>query len=219
MKLAESNPPVSADPLCDNSVVEESLEWFTKSPEYEMWINNKDGASLWLHGRPCDGKTFTAAYILKSLGSRYLYTKKRDVVSIFCSSDDSEIGLVTSLAFQLIRKNKYRAQVAQEEMPITNILKGKQADQEFKQTMWELLEILFLVGPNYEAVIIIAGIDKLSLSTRSSFLNNFLELQKTVQGCATIWVLMSSRTYPDIEKALTHYSSIEKDKERKGKHL
>ena len=78
-----------------------------------MWKNNEDGASLWLYGPPGDGKTFATAYILKSLGTHCLYTKKRDVVSIFCSSDDSKVGLVTSLAFQLIQKNEDRARIAQ----------------------------------------------------------------------------------------------------------
>jgi Cdc6-like AAA superfamily ATPase len=218
MKLAESNPPVSTITLCDNLEFEESLEWFTKSPEYRTWSTNEDEASLWLHGRPAEGKTSTAAYVLKSLEKGY-HPKGWAVASIFCSSNDSEVGLVTSLAFQLIRRNDDRAQVVQEKMPITNIQKYERIGQEFERNMWQLLETSIMAGTNYETIIMIDGLDTLSVHKRSSFLDNFLKFQKHVQRSTTIRVFISSRTYPDIEEALAHYSSIEKDKERKGKYF
>jgi hypothetical protein len=156
--------------------------------------------------------------VLKSLKKRY-HPKEWDVASIFCSSNDSEVGLVTSLAFQLIKTNDDRAQVVQAKMPITNIQKDERIDQEFERNMWQLLATSIMAGPNYETIIIIDGLDTLSVHKRSSFLDNFLKIQKHVQQSTTIRVFISSRTYPDIEEALAHYSSIEKDKERKGKHL
>ena len=211
MKLAESNPPVSTITLCDTLEFEESLEWFTKSPEYRTWSTNEDDASLWLHGEPPEDNTSTAAYVLKRLEKGY-HPRGWAVASIFCSSSDSEVGLVTSLAFQLIRRNDDRAQVVQEKMPITNI-------QKYEPHMWQLLETSVIAGTNCGTIIMIDGLDTLSAHERSSFLRNFLQFQKHVQRSTTIRVFISSRKYPDIEAALAHYSSIEKDKERKGKHF
>jgi hypothetical protein len=219
VKVATSNPPVLANPSCDDPAIEESLEWLSKSPEYETWKNNKSSASLWLHGAPGDGKTFAAAYVLKSLSRQLIYTKKRLVASIFCSSNDSDIGLVTALALQLILQDKDQAYAAQEIMAITDFQKNKHVDKEIDRNMWKLLETLIITGPNYETVIIIDGIDELSISMRTSFLENFCALQANIQGSMVIRVLISSRPYPDIKKVLGHYPNIERDKERKGKQF
>ncbi|PVH98022.1 hypothetical protein DM02DRAFT_532043, partial [Periconia macrospinosa] len=197
----------------------ESLEWLIKSPEYETWINDKSGASLWLYGPPGNGKTFAAAYVLKSLSKYPIYTKKRLVASIFCSPNDSDMGLVTSLALQLIAQDENRAHTAQEKMAVADFQNGMHTDEEMTRNMWKLFETLIMTGSNYETVIIIDGIDEPDIRMRTPFLENFCALQANVQGSAVIRVLITSRPYADIKKILAHYPSIDRDSERKGKQF
>jgi Cdc6-like AAA superfamily ATPase len=212
VQLANQTPGDSVD--CS----EESLEWLTKSLEYESWISKEACAFLWLHGIPGDGKTVAATYVLKKLLLPHGYAKNWDVASIFCSRGDSEIGLVASLAFQLIRK-KDRAQAVEEKIPITKFHQDQVDEEVLTHELWILLEALIVAVPGYETVFIIDGIDELGSSTRSSFLKSFCFLEKRIQPNAIIRVLISSRAYPDIKDALAHYSSIERGKEWKGREL
>lgn len=219
VKAADSGPPSSVNPSCGDPATKKSLEWLTKSPEYEMWENSKDGASLWLHGPPGNGKTFAAAYILKNPTRPLIYTKKRVVASIFCSSNDSDLGLVTSLALQLIPDNEDQIYTFQNNMAITKSQKYSQTTERLGIYIWKLLETLIMARSKDEVVIIIDGIDQLRPSLRTAFLENFCALETKLERSVVIRTLISSRQYPDIKGILGHYPMIERDKGWKGKHF
>jgi Cdc6-like AAA superfamily ATPase len=183
-----------------------------------MWKEKEQCTFLWLHGRPGDGKTITASYVIKNLWRHYGYAKDWDIASIFCSRDDCETGLVASLAFQLIQKNYLRAQVAQTKIPITNFQGNRLSDKEPIRELWLLLEASIVAASAYETVVIIDRVDVLRPDIRSSFLSNLVGLEKRIQSKTIIRVLISSRPYRDIGQTLAHYSSIEKGKERKGEY-
>jgi Cdc6-like AAA superfamily ATPase len=206
--LYASIAPESADKLCDVPSIETSLEWFTKSPEFKMWKEKGHCALLWLYGAPGDGKTVVMSYVRKRLPNHYGYAKRLDVASLFCSADHTENCLVASLVFQLIR-NDLRAQAAKTKIKSWSGLPTT-------KNLWELLETLINGVSAFETVLLIDGIDALKPDSRSSFLTNFLALEKQVQSGAIIRVLISSRPFSDIQVALAHYDSIEREKERKG---
>lgn len=210
--LHASKPPESADKLCDGPSIDESLEWFTESPEFQMWKKKEHCALLWLYGSPGDGKTVVMSYVRKHLLNHYGYAKKLDVTSIFCSADHTENCLVASLAFQLIR-NDLRAHAAKTKI---KSWPGLPSGRESTNHLWELLETSITRLSAFETVFLIDGIDALKPDTRSSFLTNFLALEKQVQSSATIRVLISPRPFSDIRDALAHYASIERERERKG---
>jgi hypothetical protein len=212
------------EPLTRVEYTTEFLEWFSKSIEYETWSGTGHSASLWLHGGPADGKTVAATYVLESLPNQYPYDKPWDVASIFCTDKDSEIGLVASLAYQLLGRNE-RAQAAQETKQFKDLKKKLKPDPD-KETFedsslvkiwWQLLQLSIMTMPRYEIAIIIDGIDKIGNDASSSFLKQFVLLQKRIQSKIMMRVLISSRPFSDIRQALTHYPSIEKGKERRGK--
>lgn len=175
------------------------------SPEYRNW---KDAYSpkLWLHGEHGDGKTVIMSYILKSLFRDTPHADKRDFASIFCSNSDSEEGVVASIAFQLLQ-NKGRSRALQTKFPILNIQSRNNG-----LLLWDLLTTLITAGP--VTTFIIDGIDKLKPSVRSSFLDKFGgKASITTIG---VRVLISSANDDDIQRALSHYQSIDRENERRG---
>ena len=116
---------------------------------------------------------------------------------------------------QFIRTNAIRAQNMQELVSIGSLLNDEVDEAQREWIIWHLLATSIRTCA-HETIIIIDEFDSLNAKIRSSFLSSFLRLQKDLQRDPTIRVLISSRTYPDIEQALGDYSSIEKDKEMKG---
>lgn len=206
-----SIPPESGEGLN----TEGSVEWFTKSPEFQTWKDKEHLALLWLHGAPGCGKTVIMSYVLEHLPRYFGYARNWDIAAIFCSKFQSESLLVMSLVFQLM-KSSIRAHAALTKLnrwPIS--LTGR----ELTKHLWELLEILIIRVPARETIFLIDAMDEVDTETRSSFLNNFLALEKQVQSSATLRVLLSSRPYSDLQETLSHYVGIEPEKERKGDNL
>jgi Cdc6-like AAA superfamily ATPase len=207
MEPAKSEPPALAKELCESSNIEPSLEWFKDNPEFRAWIR-AHSAKLWLHGENGDGKTVIMSYVLRRL-SRYT-PESEGTASIFCSCNDSEEGVVASIVLQLLR-NKDHAKDSRLTFPITKFQPGD-GRPGFNRLLWGLFARLIETS---RVVLIIDGIDKLDFSVRSSFLDKFdlLERDGTRAG---IRVLISSKTRDDIQSALRHYSSIDREKERRG---
>lgn len=201
--------------MCFEPNFEDTIEWFTKSPEFRAWKVNTGLALLWLHGVPGDGKTVLMSYVTKHLPQYFEYTKAWDAATLFCSPDSSEISMLISLSLQL-SKDIDRAGAAWSNIrswptPLT--------ETQVSRHLWRLVEILIAAGENSgsETIFLIDGIDELKSKTRAAFLNNLVALEKKASLSATTRVLVSSRDYPDIREALSHYTSIERQKERKGK--
>ncbi|KFZ25366.1 hypothetical protein V502_00151 [Pseudogymnoascus sp. VKM F-4520 (FW-2644)] len=208
VELAKSEPPVSAKQLCESSNVEPSLKWFMDSVEYRAWQNNS--ANLWLHGEHGEGKTVIMSYVLRSLYSYQNYTDKEEIVSIFCSCNDSEDGVVASIAIQLLQ-NRYRAKSPSSKFPIPMFQPGY-GHLDFNRHLWTVLTALITANP--KTILIIDGIDKLNYPVRSSFLNGFCKLQEELET-TEIRVLISSVKNDGIQNALSHYSTIDREKERR----
>lgn len=206
MELAKSKPPASAKELYKSSSIRSSVKWLIDSSEYRVW-KSASSARLWLHGEHGDGKTVIMSYILKSLSR---YSRYPDgIASVFCSGNDSEEGVVASMALQLLR-NKNRAK----DWRLAFSLKNFQpcyGRLEFNRLLWELLTRLIEDGG---VVLIIDGIDKLDFSVRSSFLDIFDKIEKNRR--AGMRVLISSEIRDDIQSAIGHYPSVDREKERRG---
>jgi NACHT domain len=210
VKCAKSEPPDSVKKLCGSSGIGKSLEWLTASSEYQVW-NRTGSAKLWLHGVSGDGKTVAMSYVLRCLSQDTLEAKLQDVASVFCSYGDSEMGIVSCLASQLLLKNKDRAKRTRKDFPIS---KFRQCSgmRDSTQLLWKLLEASITLVQGFETALIIDGIDKLDSNTRSSFLANLAKFAVK----ETTRVLVSSKTDKDIQHALNDYSSIDREKERRG---
>lgn len=210
--MAEVSDPFNQD-IDEEKITGESVEWFTKSPEFQAWKDKEHLALLWLHGAPGLGKSVTMCYALERLPRYFGYAKNWDVAVIFrFRSAQTENILVASLVFQLMR-NSIRAEAA---LTKFNHWPTSPTKRELTKLLWELLEIMITGAPVRETVFLMDAIDELKPEIRSSFLNNFLDLEKQVQSSATLRVLISSRPYPDLQQALSHYLMIEPQKERKG---
>jgi hypothetical protein len=86
--------------------------------------------------------------------------------------------------------------------------------------LWNLLRFSINAGGDADTVFIIDGIDKLPLQVRSSFVDNFLRMEKRLgTGDTRTRVLISSATNDDIMSALAHYPIIDREKERRGMKL
>lgn len=213
--LHYSGQPKDIDKICLEPNFEDTIEWFTKSPEFSAWKGNPDLALLWLHGVPGAGKTVLMSYVTKHLPQYFEYTKAWDAATLFCSSDYSEISMLISLSLQL-SKDIVRAGAAW-----SNIKSWPTAltETQVSRHLWRLVEILIAAGGNSgsETIFLIDAIDELKPTTRAAFLKNLVALEKKASLSATTRILVSSRDYPDIREALSHYKSIERENERKGK--
>lgn len=197
-------------------VTDESLEWFSDSPEFKSWISADVSTFLWLHGLPGDGKTGVAMHTRQSLSKSKGYSWKGDVASIFCSNGDTEIGMVLSLARQLSCRID-RANAEQNKVALPEFSKDHSEEADLTEDIWKLLEALIILIPGCEVIFILDGIDEIGANTRSQFLQSLHYLEKKTRGKAIIRIFISSRDYPDIRDALAHYSTIERGKEWKGK--
>jgi hypothetical protein len=153
------------------------------------------------------------AYILKTLPQKYGYTENWDVVSALCSREDTELGLVASLVFQLIRSNKYRAQAVQSAYPVHDLVQNPSIGV---RQLWMLLDASITECSNREVVILIDGLDELHNDYRTSFLTNFRVFETRVASTAGTRVLISSRAFADISDAFFNFPTIEPGKERRG---
>ncbi|KAK1237933.1 hypothetical protein MKX08_002512 [Trichoderma sp. CBMAI-0020] len=171
------------------SDIEESLEWFVKSSEYRVW-KQADASKLLIHGQRGDGKTVVMSYVLKSLNLEHQFGRQRDVASIFCSSENSELEMVSSLACQLLQKNNIRTAIARQIAPIPKFDQGVHLSD-----LWNLLKSV-IETTERETIILIDGqeVDGREIPMR---------------------VLISSETRGDIMKEFGHYSTIDREKERR----
>jgi hypothetical protein len=135
------------------------------------------------------------------------------MASIFCSREDSEAGLVTSLAVQLLRVRKARGEGMRKIIPI-NILQTYERRRN-TDVLWELLRTV--ISDNSLVTIVIDGIDKLYPSIRSSFLDGFLALKESHAG-NNMQVMVSSTPDNDIEHFLRNFPHIDREKERRGEN-
>ena len=201
-----------------DNVTEESLEWFLKSPEFESWVSTDDSSHLWLHGLPDSDKSTVATYVRRLLSESESDSREKDIASIFCSREkdiETEIKMVWSLASQLSCRID-RASAKHNELALPDITRGSFGD-ELARDLWKLLEQLILLLPEDEAILILDGIDEVPADTRSQFLLSLLRLERNLRGKAITRILISSRDYPDIREALSHYPSIERGKEWKSR--
>jgi Cdc6-like AAA superfamily ATPase len=159
----------------ESSDLEESLEWFVNSSEYRVW-KQADSSKLLIHGQSGDGKTVVMSYVLKSLDLEHQFARQRDIASIFCSSENSELEMVSSLTCQLLQKNNIRTTVARRTVPISKIEQGVQLSD-----LWNLLKSI-IETTELETILLIGGIDKLDERVRSSFLRNFHQIGQEVDG-------------------------------------
>lgn len=196
-----------------SSDIQESLEWLLNSSEYHTW-KQATSSKLLIHGEHKDGKTVAMSYVLNRLEIESRFRRDVDIVSVFCSNGDSELGMVASLTVQLLRKNNLRANGARKNVPIFKFKPHTRMS-----AIWDLLRSS-IISVSTETVFIIDGIDKLDNRVRSSFLENFRQTEKeTDESNIPLRVLISSQTINDIMSKLAHYSSIDREKERRGTHL
>lgn len=202
--LAKSEPSTSTKKLCESSNIEPSLTWFKDSTEYTNW-RVAEGAKLWLHGERGDGKTVIMSYILTNPSHR------RNYASIFCNCNDSEEGMVASIVLQLLQNEDF-VKAYLSEFPNSRIrLSGGRLG--FIHDLWGLLTSLIRHSPDLS--LIIDGIDILDSTVRSSFLGRLGTLQNELKRI-NFRVLISSTKTDDIQNALSHYQSIDREKERRG---
>ncbi|KAK4063787.1 hypothetical protein Trihar35433_8495 [Trichoderma harzianum] len=231
VEFSASDSPNSIEEICNSSDIEESLEWLLESWEYRNW-RQTSSSKLLIHGEQGDGKTVAMSYVLKRLR---LESWKWEIASIFCSYGDSELGVVASLAFQLLQKDSSRLKMARQKFPLSKF----EPHAQLKAT-WELLRYsAFEVDT--ETLIIIDGVDKLDRHVMSSFLQNLRRLEDELKAGYTskkteigphhtmsgkrysptgtdthpMKVLISSETIDDIMSKLAHYSTIDREKERR----
>lgn len=213
--LKEPAPP-ELEPELYKGSFDESIEWFTKSPEFNAWRDDAGFSLLWIHGPPACGKTTLLAYTLRRLPQYIKYTNNWDVAAIFRGRVTHSVNeLLASLAFQLIN-NSPRTEIPRKEVKSQlTLLTGR----EFTNYLRDLLKIA-VTGKNiHETIFLIDGLDQYEAGIRSAFLSHLLALGKQAKQNISIRILISSRPYPDIQEALSHYPNIEPDKERRSEML
>ncbi|KAI3317142.1 hypothetical protein HD806DRAFT_395873 [Xylariaceae sp. AK1471] len=209
--LNVSNIPKSANETGLLANIEKSLEWFTQSPEFQTWKEKELCTSLWLHGKPGVGKTVVMSYVLQHLPRLLGYAKNWDIAAIFCSNNQSQDLILVSLIFQLIKHN-LRVQFAR---PIIESWDTSLTGFDLSNYLWRVLEAMVTAVPGRETIFLFDGMDSLERAVMSTFLANFLSLERrSAASGAAIRVLISSRPYPYIREALASYASIEPEKER-----
>ncbi|CEJ93162.1 hypothetical protein VHEMI08771 [[Torrubiella] hemipterigena] len=102
--MLKASTPTNLPSNLNSTQLEESTEWFTKSPEFRAWLNGQGFALLWLHGPPGSGKTVLMGCLPKQLVHYIELSKDWDTASFFnCSLTTSESSLLASLIFQLVK--------------------------------------------------------------------------------------------------------------------
>lgn len=216
-KLGESCPRLDYSkflPQIESSEIEESLEWFVNSSEYRVW-KQADSSKLLIHGQRGDGKTVVMSYVLKSLDLKHQFGRQRDVAAVFCSSENSELEVLSSIVYQLLQKNNIRTKAVRKIAPISKFEPNVQLND-----VWDLLKCSVTAAVAFETIFIIDGIDKLDKRVRSSFLDNFNRIEREIDiKSIRMRILFSSETIDDIMSKLAHYSVIDREKERRGTSL
>ncbi|RDW84011.1 uncharacterized protein DSM5745_04337 [Aspergillus mulundensis] len=189
---------------------EEPLEWFISSLEFQVWQREDGPALLWLHGLPSSGKTVIMSYVLARL-PRYLGHKNNfDSAAAFCNCYYSEELVVASLVLQLAETRND----AQGIMATAKPMPPSPTQTDLVQYLWSLLTCMITEAPLRETILLLDGIDHLKPDVRASFLQNFRRLERQAHSSATIRVLCTSKPYPDLQEALSHYVSIDRERER-----
>ncbi|KAI1388442.1 uncharacterized protein F4822DRAFT_246736 [Hypoxylon trugodes] len=207
-----SKAPGLANEKGQSPGIEDFVEWFIKSPEFQVWRRQNQAASLWLYGPADAGKTVVMSYILQE--NRSIYTMNWDIAVYFCSEGrpKSEDFILISIIFQLIKKKDRSGLTQATPGPWNSSLDGP----DMTNQLWRLLEAVVSGISDKDTVFLFDGIDILDRETGSAFLRNLLHFEKRVSDSGvTIRVLISSRPEPYIQETLAHYASIGPEKERK----
>lgn len=145
------------------------------------------------------------------------YAKNWDFATISCSGDQSENAILASLIHQLASKSKIRARSTG---PILKSFDDSICGAKLSNHLWRLLETMVKGAPDCETVFLLDDIDRLENDTRPTFIRKLLELEEnaTASG-AVIRVLVSSRSFSNIQETLGRFKHIRPNKERLGEVL
>ncbi|KAK2746828.1 hypothetical protein FQN57_002870 [Myotisia sp. PD_48] len=206
--LKVSNPAS----IYQGQATEESVEWFTRSPEFKTWKDTENSpALLWVHSDSEQGETALMFYLVTHLPCFYGYPTNCHITAVFCSNGYAEDLMLVSLVSQLVR---YTTQ-ADDVLTAIKHWRSSQTQRDLTKNLWGLLEKLFSETTGREMVFLVDRIDKLQQSVCSSFLRNLKAFERKVGQRAKLRVLLSSRSDARIRDTLSHYSEIEPGKEWK----
>lgn len=217
IRPSSSDSPLSESNLREIPHLESSLEWFLKDPEYLRWSGGTPWSFLWLHGGPGAGKTVIMSYLLHELPKKFGYADHWDIAAAFCRPGDTELGLVASLAFQLLEN---RVQDMQRVLPLSELVQDPSIDV---RQIWMLLDAAISECSNRDTLFLIDGVDALENDDRASFLKNLdcfgNRINLFASATAKVRVLISSRSYADLSDMFGELPNIEPGRERRGTTL
>jgi len=192
----------------------ESLEWFLGSPEYKSWSSGSTSQFLWHSGPPGSGKTTTSLFVVDDFTETFL----KCAVYLFCGlhvwpQPLTSAMLVYSMLAQLLDT---RPDLLEKIYPEDRLHLLHEGHSSREGILWEILRVSMDKMNEHEIYIVIDGIDKISIEQRKLFLGSLCELPKA--STKLLRILVSSRSYPDIQKSLNDLPFINPDKESLGNY-
>ncbi|KAJ9136729.1 hypothetical protein NKR23_g9596 [Pleurostoma richardsiae] len=174
----------------------DSSTWVQKEEHWIQWRARRSPGSrlLWIHGIPGAGKTVLASYLVDELEN---YCRKQDGVELcfyYCFHERNHDETLPFLRFLLKRLCASR-----DNFPHNLLEKFRKAEQPTSRT--DLLEALRSILRHVSAVFVtIDAVDE--SQPRGELLETLRELG-TAPHFGKVWLLVTSREEPDIERILS----------------
>ena len=179
-----------------------SCEWILESPEYDVFTRPGESTMLTILGRPGEGKTFLATFVVETL----LRADDTQVLYFFCKAGDPEkrsaLQVLRTLLAQLLRSNMVLSEVI-EEIYYNNGHEVAQSLVDVKAA----LELALQATQSSDVYIVVDGLDECQhnlelIRILLKFTNNAATARKAVR------VMFCTRNHTDIYHALEDHSNF-----------
>ncbi|KAF6781426.1 pfs domain-containing protein, partial [Colletotrichum sojae] len=206
-----------------------TCEWIMGTEELTAWLGSgqtdrSEGQGtqvLWLHGNPGTGKSTMAIFLTEELSQAFSTTERRTLAYFFCDSAfdtrKTATSVVRGLLLQLVQQHP---QLLDRLLPKYNE-RGAELFRSF-DALWTIFMELAADEKTGRKYCIIDALDECDEESQDTLLKQLKETFNSRDAPPNIYVLVTSRPYPEIReymegfanKDLASYAEAKQDIER-----
>ncbi|KAF4853322.1 Vegetative incompatibility protein HET-E-1 [Colletotrichum siamense] len=192
-----TSPPVDMKRIiaAKGPLLSESYQWIIDHPGFQLWQKDAQSRRLWIRGDPGKGKTMLLCGIIKELQEDPF----RRLCYFFCQATEEKLrdakAVLRGLIYHLVKQYPLLISHIRKEYDSSD--RRMFDDHNAWEAMCEILKAMLKDESLDEVLIIIDALDE-CLVDRPKLLNLICEISAGYR----VKLIVSSRSWPDIEKAL-----------------